>query len=64
LHQLGERPVAHFVASLADDVGLTSDDLLRRLRRWQVLDPAVIRSIAGDRFPATKLHQVPPRDPS
>lgn len=51
LHSLGPRALAEFLAELGADT-FRMTDIERRLSRYAGMDPAAVRVVGGDRFPA------------
>jgi hypothetical protein len=58
LHDLGPRPMAHFIAELVDEQVLPPG-VLDRLLAWQRLDPAACRAAGGTEWRAPIVRAVP-----
>ena len=54
LHPLGPRVLAEMLAEIARDTG-RPDIVVDRVEEYTQLDPADLRAVGGDRFPAMPL---------
>jgi hypothetical protein len=59
LHALGPRPVAQFVTTLLDTLGVPAAMLHAHLARWQNESVELVRQVGADRWPTPPLDVVP-----
>ena len=58
LHAPGERPLAEFLIELVGNDPTLAADVELLLARYSQLDPALVRALDADRFPAPPIHRV------